>query len=134
MHICKLHRDAKTLYAQGIHVVSIDEKPGIQAIERDGKTLPMVPGKVERREFNYIRHGTQVLTANLHLGTGHNLCPTIADTRTENDFASHIDTLIKTDPEATWILLLDQLNTHNSEALVQYVAKVCQDTQDLGEK
>jgi hypothetical protein len=114
--------------------VSIDEKTGIQALERDGKTLPMAPGKVERREFNYIRHGTQVLTANLHLGTGQNICPTIGDTRTEDDFVRHIDTLIKTDPEASWIMLLDQLNTHKSETLVRYVANACNDTQNLGEK
>jgi hypothetical protein len=94
----------------------------------------MKPGKVERREFNYIRHGTQVLTANLHLGTGQNICPTIADTRTEDDFIKHIDNLIKTDPESSWIILLDQLNTHKSEALVRYVANACSDTQNLGEK
>jgi transposase len=94
----------------------------------------MKMGKVELREFNYIRHGTQVLTANLHLGTGQNICPTIADTRTEGDFVIHIDTLIKTDPDASWIILLDQLNTHKSEALVRYVANVCHDKQNLGEK
>ena len=120
--------------AKGIHVISTDEKPDIQAIERDGKTLPMQAGKAERREFNYIRHGTQVLTANLHLGTGQNLRPTIADTRTEQDFVGHIDTLIQTAPTASWIVTLDQLNTHKSEALVRYVAQACNDTQDLGEK
>lgn len=114
--------------------MSIDEKPGIQAIERDGKTLPMMPGKIERREFNYIRHGTQVLTANLHPGTGQNICPTIADTRTEQDFVIHIDTLIQTNPHASWIFLCDQLNTHKSESLVRYVANAFNDTQNLGEK
>jgi hypothetical protein len=132
--LCGLHAAAPKLFAQGIHVMSVDEKPGIQAIERDGKTLPMKAGKGERREFNYIRHGTRVLTANLHLGTGQNLCPTIADTRTEQDFVGHIDTLIQTEPPAAWIFTLDQLNTHKSEALVRYVAKACHDTQKLGKK
>ena len=50
-----------------------------QALERAGKTLLMAIGKITRMEFNYTRHGTKVLTANLHLGTGQNLCPTIAN-------------------------------------------------------
>lgn len=122
------------MYSKGIHVVSIDEKPGIQAIERDGETLPMQTGKVERREFNYIRHGTQVLTANLHLGTGQNICPTIADTRGEEDFVKHIDDVVTTNSTDAWIFILDQLNTHKSEGLVRYIAKACNDTQDLGQK
>lgn len=94
----------------------------------------MRAGSVERREFNYIRHGTQVLTSNIHLATGKLLTPTIADTRTEADFAEHIDRLVQTDPQARFIILCDQLNTHKSEALVRYIADVLGDTQDLGEK
>jgi putative transposase len=36
---------------------------GIQALERAAKSLPMKPGHVERREFEYIRHGTKALIA-----------------------------------------------------------------------
>jgi len=100
-------------------VVSVDEKPGIQALERDGKTLPMRPGSVERREFNSIRHGTQVLTGNIPLATGKLLTPTIAETRTEADFAAHIDRLVQTDSQARFVILCDQLNTHKSETLVR---------------
>jgi DDE superfamily endonuclease len=114
--------------------MSVDEKPGMQAIERDGETLPMKPGKVERREFNSIRHSTQVLIANLHLGTGQLVAPTVRDTRTEVDFVAHIRQTVATDPEAEWVFLCDQLNTHQSESLVRYVAKAIGDTQDLGEK
>jgi transposase len=106
----------------------------MQAIERDGATLPTRPDMVERREFNYIRHGTQVLTVNLHLATGKLLTPTIQDTRTEADFVAHITRTVDTDPQAFWIFLCDQLNTHKSESLVRYVAACIGDTQDLGEK
>jgi hypothetical protein len=106
----------------------------MQAIERDGATLPTQPDMVERREFNYIRHGTQVLTANLHLATGKLLTPTIQDRRTEADFVAHIRQTINTAPQTSWIFLCDQLNTHKSEALVRYVAESIGDTQDLGEK
>lgn len=106
----------------------------MQAIERAGTTLPMKVGKAERREFNYIRHGTQVLIATMHLGTGQLIEPTIQDTRTEADFAGQIDRLVQTDPNSRWVVLCDQLNTHKSESLVRYVAQAVHDTQDLGEK
>jgi transposase len=119
----------------GIHIVSTDEKPGIQALERDGTTLPTKADKVERREFNYIRHGTQVLTGNIHLATGKLISPTIADTRTEADFVEHIARLIQSDPKAAGLVILcDQLNTHKSESLVRLIAKVLGDDQVLGEK
>jgi len=43
--------------------VCIDEMTGIQALERLAPDLPLRPGKVQRREFEYIRHGTQSLIA-----------------------------------------------------------------------
>jgi putative transposase len=123
-----LHATASQLHeTEGVHVVSVDEKPGIQAIERDGITLPTKEGQVERREFNYTRHGTQVLTGKL-------ITTTIADTRTEADFVAHIVRLIQSDPEAGLVVLCDQLNTHKSESLVRLIAQVLGDHQVLGEK
>ena len=49
---------------EGGHVISTDEKTGIQALERAAPTLPMQPGLVERPEYEYLRHGTQCLIAN----------------------------------------------------------------------
>jgi DDE superfamily endonuclease len=132
--ICEVHAQAQALYEEGTHVISVDEKPGIQALQRDGKTLPMKEDRLERREFNYIRHGTQVITGNLHLATGELISPTIADTRTEADFAKHIEHLIQTDQEARFIILCDQLNTHQSETLVHLIASMIGDDQDLGIK
>ena len=96
---------------------------GIQALERIAPTLPPRPGWVERREFEYVRHGTQSLIADLDVATGEVLAPSIADTRTEQDFAQHITQTVRTDPEAEWIFITDQLNTHQSEALVRLVAE-----------
>jgi len=130
-----LHATASEQYkTAGTNVVSVDEKPGIQALERDGTTLPTRAGQVERREFNYIRHGTQVLIGNIHLATGKLITPTIADTRTEADFVEHIERLIQSDPKAGFIILCDQLNTHKSESLVRFIAQVLGDNQVLGEK
>ncbi|MGI2909681.1 IS630 family transposase, partial [Hassallia sp. VBCCA 56010] len=59
---------------------------GIQALQRVEKDLPLRPGKVLRREFEYIRHGTQTLIANFDVVTGQIVSPTCGDTRTEEDF------------------------------------------------
>ena len=48
----------------GERTLCTDEMTGIQAIERKASDLPIRPGKVQRREFEYVRHGTQTLIAN----------------------------------------------------------------------
>jgi transposase len=132
--VCDLYAEAEALYQQGVHVVSTDEKTGIQALERKHPTRPMSPGQVERREFEYIRHGTQTLIANFEVAQGTLVAPSIGPTRKEQDFATHIEQTIMTDPPATWIFIVDQLNTHQSEMLVRLVARLCQIEDDLGQK
>jgi transposase len=132
--VCDTYHQALDLQEQGVHTVSTDEKTGIQALERMHPTLPMKPGQVELQEFDYIRHGTQTLIANLEVATGKVIAPTVGQTRTEEDFAAHIARTIDLDPEGEWIFITDQLNTHQSEALVGLVAERCSLNQDLGEK
>ena len=97
-------------------------------------TKPVKPGLIERREFEYIRHGTLCLMANFEVATGRIMTPSIGATRKEEDFAVHIDKTIDTDPEAEWIFIVDQLNTHQSESLVRIVAHRCRLSVDLGIK
>ena len=117
-----------------MHTVSVDEMTGIQALERIAPTQPMQPGRVERIEFEYKRHGTQCLIGNFHVVTGEVLSPTIGATRTEEDFRAHIARTVATDPQAGWVFVADNLNTHCSEALVRYVAEACGLDIDLGKK
>lgn len=108
---------------------------GIQAIERKEKGLPLRPGKVQRREFEYIRHGTQTLIANFDIATGQVIYPTCGDSRTEQDFAKNIYYLLKSDPDAKkWHLIMDCLNTHQSESLVRLVVELEGLEIDLGVK
>ena len=108
----------------GERTMSIDEMTGIQATERVEKDLPMRPGKVERREFEYIRHGTQSLIASFDIATGQIVEPNCGDTRTESDFVQHIRRIVESDPQAIkWHLIMDCLNTHQSESLVRFVAE-----------
>jgi transposase len=107
---------------------------GIQALERIAPTKPMKPGQVERVEFEYKRHGTQCLIGNFEVTTGQVIAPTVQQTRTEEDFATHIKRTVATDPEAGWIFVVDNLTIHCSESLVRYVAEVCEVEEDLGKK
>jgi len=118
----------------GIHVLSTDEMTGIQALERAAPTLPTQPGKVERREFEYIRHGTQSLIANFQVATGRVVAPSLGPTRTEADFAAHVERTVDADPGAGYIFLVDRLNTHQSESLVRLVARLEGCADDLGAK
>ena len=115
-------------------MISTDEKTGIQAIERLHPTRPTRPGLTERIEFEYRRHGTLCLIANFDVATGEAILPTIGVTRTEEDFAVHVARTIDSDRDAPWIFVLDQLNTHKSEALVRLVAERCGIEDDLGVK
>jgi hypothetical protein len=132
--ICDLYQQAPALEEQGIHVMSTDEMTGIQALERAAPTLPMQPGQVERRELEYIRHGTLSLIANFAVATGRIVAPSLGPTRTEDDFVAHVRQTVATDPDAGWVFILDQLNTHQSETLVQLVAELCALPLDLGTK
>jgi transposase len=132
--ICKIYHQAQELHEKGIHVISVDEKTGVQALERTYPTRSMEPGKPEAQEFEYTRHGTQALIANFEVATGKVICPSAGDTQTEVDYVAHIRTMVETDPEGEWIFIQDQLNTHKSEGLVNLVAELCDLNDDLGEK
>ena len=114
--------------------MSTDEKTGIQALERKHPTRPMICGRVELREFEYIRHGTQTLIANFEVATGRIITPSIGPTRTEEDFVNHVKQTVAADPDGEWIFVADQLNTHKSESLVRLVARLCVIDVDLGVK
>jgi len=133
-NVCEIYEQAPILHEQGVHVISSDEKTGIQALERKHPTLPTQPGLVERREFEYIRHGTLCLMANFEVALGKILAPTISLTRGEEDFLAHFAQTVATDPSAQWIWITDNLNTHVSASLVEYVAQQCGIKMDLGVK
>jgi DDE superfamily endonuclease len=116
-------------------VLSTDELTGVQALERTEPNLPLVPGKVERREFEYIRHGTRSFILNRDVVTGQIIAPSDGPTRTEADFLAHIQRTLATDPAATrWHFVLDNLDIHRSESLVRFVAGASGLDTDLGVK
>jgi len=108
---------------------------GIQALERKAPDLLMRPGKIQRREFEYVRHGTQTLIASFDVAQGQVIYASVGKTRTEADYLAHVQQTLETDLQARkWHLIMDCLNTHQSESLVRYVAKLEGLDLDLGIK
>lgn len=108
---------------QGERVISNDELTGVQALERKQSGLPLQPGKVERREYEYIRHGTLAFIINFEVATGQVGLVSVGSTRTEQDYVQHIKRTVQADPAVSrWHLITDNLNIHLSESLVRYVA------------
>lgn len=130
-----LYCQAQALTEQGQRILSTDELSGVQALERKHPSLPLAPGKVEYQEFEYVRHGTHCFIVNFDVATGQVLEPTCSPTRTEKDFAAHIKRTVESDPAARqWHFVVDNLNTHQSESLVRYVADQSDIFTDLGVK
>lgn len=123
--VCSTYQQAPDLYFQAnTHTVCVDEMTSIQALERVAKTIPMKPGQPRRIEFEYTRHGTLCLIGNWDVVLGQMIAPTIRPTRTDEDFCWHIHNTVTTDPDASWIFVVDNLNIHCSESLVRYVARL----------
>jgi transposase len=109
---------------EGVHVYSTDEKMGVQAREHKNPSIPMETGRPERIDPEYIRHGTSGIIASRNVATGEITEPMVQPTRTEEDFARHIGNIIKLNSADKHIFILDNLNTHKSEALVRLVAEM----------
>jgi transposase len=115
--------------------MSTDELTGVQALERKHPGLPLAPGKVERREFEYMRHGTRAFILSRDVVTGKLIAPHAGPTRTEEDFLAHVQAVVATDPTVTrWHVVCDNLNIHQSASLVRWVARISGVEQDLGKK
>ena len=131
----EIYLEAPEAALNGRRTVGTDEKTEIQALERKYPTESMKPGKPERIEFEYIRHGTLSLIASFDVVTGRILSPCIGETRSEQDFCEHIRQVISSDPQAEeWVFVADQLNIHKSESLVRLVDELCGLEEELGVK
>jgi transposase len=132
--VCQTYEQAPVAAKTGRHTESCDEMTGIQALERAAPTKLVKPGLVERREFEYVRHGTLSLIAGFDVVSGKLSGVHLGATGTEIDFANFIEGRVKTDEGAEWVFVVDQLNIHQSASLVELVNRLCQLEVDLGEK
>jgi Integrase core domain. len=117
------------------HVISVDEKTGIQAIGRAVGVAPESKGGHQRKEFEYTRHGTTTLMAATNVENGKLVNHHLGPTRTEVDYADFLKQTVNNLPELDKIIILsDQLNTHQSETLVNWIAEAQGYDQDMGIK
>ena len=114
-------------------MISNDELSGVQALEPEHPGLSMAPGKVERIEFEYIRHGTCTFIFSRDVVTGQVLTVGDTTTRTEGDYLAHVQGVVSSDPGSTrWHFAVDNLDIHRSESLVRWVAQESDPDIDLG--
>jgi transposase len=126
--ICRLYLQAPALYRQGELVVCTDEKTSIQALQRLHPTKPVLPKLPERREFEYIRHGTRCLLATFVVPTGW-VYGDVTAQRTNQDFRAHIRNTVawlkvqypKVE-RVHWVM--DNLNTHWSLEVCRLFARL----------
>lgn len=130
-----LYQTAQERAARGEAIVSTDEMTGVQALEPKHPDLPMQPGRVRRREFEYLRHGTLSFIVNFHVAAGTVGQVSAGPTRNEADFLAHIQRTVASDPHIVqWHFIVDNLNIHQSASLVRYVAEASDLDIDLGVK
>lgn len=110
---------------QVVHVLSYDEKPGIQAIANTSEDLP--PNKDHKsfcRDYEYKRLGTISLLAGIDLQTGEAI-PLVADKHSSKEYIDFLKMLDEKYPKADRIrLVLDNLKIHSSEETRKYLATV----------
>jgi hypothetical protein len=123
--ICALYVNALRFFQQGRLVICVDEKTGMQILQRKHPTQPAQPGKPAKREQEYIRHGVRVLIASFVVPTGQVLWQ-LGPTRTSEDFAAHLADVHRQLPAmARYDWVVDNLNTHWSLDVCRLVAAWC---------
>ncbi len=107
------------------HVLSYDEKPGIQAIATTGEDLLPDEGHgTIKRDYEYKRLGTVSLLAGIDLQTGEAI-PLISDTHNSRDYIAFLENLDARYPKGDKIrLILDNLKVHSSAEVQEYVLTV----------
>jgi transposase len=111
--------------AEVVHVVSYDEKRGIQAIANVAEDLPLTEesGTI-KRDYEYKRLGTVSLLAGIDLQTGEAI-PLVSDSHNSADYIEFLKILDSRYPEGDKIrLVLDNLKVHTAKAVVEYLATV----------
>ena len=107
------------------HVLSYDEKPGIQAIANTTEDkLPNTQNGTIQRDYEYKRLGTLSLLAGIDLQTGEAI-PMVSDTHNSEDYIEFLKKLDAKYPKGDKIrLILDNLKVHSSQQVVEYLQTI----------
>jgi len=103
-------------------VLCVDEKTGIQALDRTQPLLPLRAKKPRSWTNEYVRHGTQSLLAALEIATG-KVTAHIKQRRTSVNFLRFMDDVAATYPAEKLHVVLDNLNIHKNEAAQKWLER-----------
>jgi transposase len=103
-------------------VICVDEKPGIQALDRTQPLLPLRAKKPRSWTNEYVRHGTQTLIAALEIATG-KVVAHIRNRRTSMNFRRFMNDVVRAYPDRELHVVADNLNIHKNEALRRWLSR-----------
>lgn len=132
--ICGLYTKAADYRQQGVRILCMDEKPGIQALGRK-QTRALEPGKKANFDPEYKRNGTTTLIASRDVADGQVIHQTFTRSHDEGTFLKHFQESLSKIRQDEWVIvIMDQLVTHKSASLVKFVAGQIGFQGDLGVK
>jgi transposase len=103
-------------------VLCVDEKTGIQALDRTQPMLPIVPGNSRAWTNEYVRHGTRTMLASLDISTGE-VFAHIKNRRTSVIFLEFMEELAEKYQGQRLCVVMDNLNTHNNAAAKEWLSR-----------
>ena len=103
-------------------VLCVDEKTGIQALDRTQPLLPLSAKKPRRWTNEYVRHGTQTLLAALEIANG-KIIAHVKQRRTSVIFLRFLQDVVTAWPERELHLVLDNLNIHKNQAAQRWLKR-----------
>jgi transposase len=103
-------------------VLCVDEKPGIQALDRTQPLLPLRAKKPQSWTNEYVRHGTQTMIAALEIATG-KVVAHVRNRRTSVNFLRFMNEVLRAYPGRQLHVVVDNLNIHKNEATRRWLAR-----------
>jgi len=103
-------------------VLCVDEKTGIQALDRTQPLLPLSAKKPRSWTNEYVRHGTQTLLAALEIAGGE-VVAHVKQRRTSVNFLRFMNNVIDAFPKRELHVVLDNLNIHKNEAAKRWLGR-----------
>jgi len=103
-------------------VLCIDEKTGIQALDRTQPMLPLKSKKPRSWTNEYVRHGTRTLLASLNISAG-KVAAFVRDNRRFETFLQFMDHAVRPYKDKRIYVVLDNLNTHTNHAAQEWLKK-----------
>ena len=102
------------------HIICVDEKPGIQALERRYADVPMKPGQCVRREFEYVRHGTLTLMGALDTRRGKGF-GFLAEKTGGEVFVELLDLVAVSYPTGRGHIVCDNQSSHDTDDVLDWL-------------